>query len=191
MGRHDGRDEPAPTFRRMELADLRLLHEWLQRPHIQRWWDEHETYASVVEQYAPAIRGDRATDLYLALLDGRPIGFLQTYLVADHPDFAALIEAGDHVAGVDLFVADETMTGKGLGTELLRRFVDEVVFAHHPAAIGCIADPDVRNTASLRAFEKAGFREVRQYLDPGDGQVHALLRLDRAGPRVASPCLSP
>lgn len=191
MSRHDERDEPALTFRRMELADLQLLHEWLQRPHIRRWWGDHDTYESVVEHYAPAIRGDKATELYLAVLDGQPVAFVQMYLVADHPDFAALIKAGDHVAGVDLFVADDALTGQGLGTALLRRFVDEVVFTAHPSTIGCIADPDVRNAASLRAFEKVGFHAERQFLDPSDGQMHALLRLDREGPRAASPPVSP
>ncbi|MDX6412208.1 MAG: Acetyltransferase domain [Gaiellaceae bacterium] len=43
-----------------------------------------------------------------------------------------------------------------------------------------IADPDAENLASLRAFEKAGFWVVRQFVDPTDhDRVHALLRLDR------------
>jgi RimJ/RimL family protein N-acetyltransferase len=85
---------------------------------------------------------------------------------------------GEGVAGVDLFVADETMTGRGLGTEMLRRFVDEFLFARS-GVVRCVADPDVRNVASLRAFEKAGFRRAREFVDPEDGQVHALVVRDR------------
>ena len=35
------------------------------------------------------------------------------------------------------------------------------------------------NIASVRAFEKAGFRVERTFVDPDDGQTHALVRLDR------------
>ena len=165
-------------FRRLGRDDLGLMYEWLRREHVRRWWDEHESYEDVARHYLPAIEGRRPVDLYLILLDGRPVGFIQSYLVADHPDFAERVGLGAGVAGVDLFVGEEELTGKGFGTDVLRAFVRDVVFAE-PATTACIADPDVRNTASLRAFEKAGFRRVGEFLEPEDGQLHALVRLDR------------
>jgi RimJ/RimL family protein N-acetyltransferase len=165
-------------FRLLEEPDLRLLHEWLQRPHVRRWWDEHPTYEDVAAHYLPAIEGRRPVDLFLILLDKRPIGFIQRYLASDHPEYAARVSVGAGVAGVDLFVAEEELTGKGLGTEVLRSFVRDVVFAN-PDVTACIADPDARNAASIRAFEKAGFRRVGEFLEPEDGQMHALVRLER------------
>ena len=91
----------ALRFRRMTRDDLRLVHEWLQRPHVQRWWTERQTYEEVVEHYGPSIDGDEPTDHYLALLDDQPIGFLENYLVSDHPEYAALVGVGDGVAGVE------------------------------------------------------------------------------------------
>jgi aminoglycoside 6'-N-acetyltransferase len=154
------------------------MHDWLQREHVRRWWDEHASHEDVAEHYLPSIEGRRPVDLYLILLDGRPVGFIQRYLVADHPDFAARIGLGAGVAGVDLFLGEEELTGKGLGSEVLRRFVSDVVFAE-PGTTACIADPDLRNAASLRAFEKAGFRRVGEFLEPEDGELHAIVRLDR------------
>lgn len=166
-------------FRLLVPADLRLLHEWFQRPHVKRWWlDGPETYEQVVDEYLPAIDGRSPDDLYLALLDERPIGFIQTYLMSDYPEWAKLVGGVDGAAGVDLFIAEADLTGQGIGTAMLRRFVAEIVFAR-PATIACVADPDVRNTASVRAFEKAGFRIVAEFLDPSDGQMHALVRLER------------
>jgi RimJ/RimL family protein N-acetyltransferase len=154
------------------------MYKWLQREHVRRWWHEHESYEEVVDHYLPAIDGRRPTDLYLILLDDRPVGFIQSYLVAGYPDFAARVGLGAGVAGVDLFIGEEKLTGKGLGSEVLRAFVRDIVFAE-PATSACIADPDVRNAASLRAFEKAGFRRVGEFLDPEDGELHAIVRLDR------------
>lgn len=166
-------------FRRLTADDLPLLHEWLQREHVRRWWTDRETYEDVVEHYLPAIDGREPTELYLIVLDGRAVGFIQAYLAADNPEWEALVQAEPEVAGVDLFIAEEELTGRGLGTEVLRRFVREIVFAA-PATTACLADPDAENTASLRAFEKAGFRRVRDFLDPGEGRTHTLMRLDRA-----------
>jgi RimJ/RimL family protein N-acetyltransferase len=165
-------------FRTLEEADLRLLHEWLRREHVRRWWDDHSSYEDVAEHYLPAIEGRKPADLYLILLDDRPVGFIQTYLVADYPDFAARVGLGVGVAGVDLFIGEEELTGKGLGSEVLRAFVRDVVFAES-GTTACIADPDVRNAASIRAFEKADFRRAGEFFDPNDGQRHALVRLDR------------
>jgi len=167
------------SFRQMSADDLRLLHEWLQREHVRTWWSKHETYEDVVEHYLPAIEGREPTELFLILLADRPIGFIQTYLVSDYPEYAALVQVGERVAGVDLFVADVELTGKGVGAEALRAFTQDVVFSRE-TTIACVADPDVRNTASIRAFEKAGFSIVREFFDPTDGETHALVRLDRS-----------
>jgi aminoglycoside 6'-N-acetyltransferase len=165
-------------FRLLEAEDLPLLDEWLQREHISRWWTKYDTYDAVVEHYLPAIDGREPTDLYVMLVDERPIGFIQTYKVADHPDYRDLVQVGDDVAGVDLFIAEPELVGRGLGSEVLRQFVDEIVFADADVH-ACIADPDAENIASIRAFEKAGFSRLREFVDPSDGKTHTLVRRER------------
>lgn len=167
------------AFRRMKANDLRLFHEWLQRDHVRRWWTDRETYDEVVEHYLPAIEGRKPTDLYVILLDQQAVGVIQTYLVSDYPEYRELIDVEEGVAGVDLFLADESLTGRGLGSRVLTEFVGDVVFAV-PSTKACVADPDSDNRASIRAFEKAGFRVVRQLVDPADdGRLHTLMRIDR------------
>ena len=163
----------------MVADDLRLLHEWLQRPHVDRWWNERRSFDQVVDHYLPAIEGSEPTDHYLVLLDGHPIGMLQTYLVKDYPTHASLMGvADDGVGGVDILIGEEELTGQGLGTEILRKFVDEIVFARSETVV-CIADPAAANVASVRAFEKAGFSVVSEHVDPADGLVHVVVRRDR------------
>lgn len=163
-------------FRAMELDDLRLMHRWLQRPHVNRWWGRRETYEEVLDRYLPAIDGRDPTDLFLVLLEGREIGFIETYLVEDYPGYATLIGVGDGTAGVDLFIAERSLTGQGIGSEILRRFVSEIVFAKATTR-RCVAGPEAANVASMRAFEKAGFHVVREFVE--DGRPHVLVQLDR------------
>jgi RimJ/RimL family protein N-acetyltransferase len=166
-------------FRPLTAGDLPLLFEWLQREHVQRWWTDRETYDEVVQHYLPAIEGSKPTDLYLILLDEQPAGFIQTYRVSDYPEYRELVAVEEGVAGVDLFVAELEQTGGGLGSKVLSRFVADIVFSDSEIH-ACVADPDAENLASLRAFEKAGFRVVRRFVDPNDcDRLHALVRLDR------------
>jgi RimJ/RimL family protein N-acetyltransferase len=166
-------------FRPLTAGDLPLLYEWLQREHVQRWWTDRETYDEVVQHYLPAIEGSKPTDLYLILLDAQPAGFIQTYRVSDYPEYRELVAVEEGVAGVDLFVAELEQTCRGLGSKVLSRFVADIVFSDSEIH-ACVADPDAENLASLRAFEKAGFRIVRRFVDPNDhDRLHALVRLDR------------
>lgn len=166
------------AFRPMTKDDLPVMHEWLQREHVRRWWNKRETLEDVVQHYVPAIEGKKPTDLYFILVDERPVGFIQTYRVADYPEYRRLVDAKDDVAGVDLFLAEQELTGRGLGSAVLAKFVGEVVFSD-PAISACIADPDAENQPSLRAFEKAGFHPVRQFVDPEDERLHTLMRTER------------
>jgi len=167
------------TFRPVTRDDYALLLEWHLRPHVERWWNKRRTLEEIETHYGPTIDGTEPTDHYIALLDGEPLGMIQAYLMADYPDWAETTGEGEDSAGVDLFIGEEALTGRGLGTEMLERFVAEIVFAR-PETIAVAADPDVRNTASIRAFEKAGFRSVREFVDPTDGHVHVLVRRDRS-----------
>lgn len=165
-------------FRPLTAGDLPLLHEWLQREHVRRWWTDRETLTEVIEHYLPSIEGREPTDLYLIVDGEASIGFVQTYQVSAYPEYRDLVQVEDGVAGVDLFIADTDLVGRGLGTDVLRRFVDSVVFSD-AATHACIADPDVDNNASLRAFEKAGFVRVRVFIDPSDQRPHVLVRRER------------
>jgi RimJ/RimL family protein N-acetyltransferase len=165
-------------FRPLSVRDLPLLYDWLGREHVRRWWGDLGDYDEAVEEYLAAIEGRDPADVYAIVLGAEAVGLVQTYVLADYPAYAALVDAGDGAAGLDLLLGEAGLTGSGLGTHVIRTFASEVVFARAETR-ACVADPDVRNQASIRAFEKAGFQRVRDFHDPDDGELHALMRLDR------------
>ena len=163
----------------MTAGDLVLFHEWLRRPHVKRWWRDRDTYEDVVEHYLTAIEGREPSDHYLIVLDGRPVGVIQTYLVSDYPEWEAIVHVGDGVAGVDLAIGEEDLIGRGVGPQVLSHFAREIVFAR-PGTNACVATVEEPNRRSWRAFEKAGFRYVADVQE--DGLPHRLMRLDRESP---------
>src|SRR4051812_21122913 len=103
--------DPDPAkigFRRLAGDDLPLMHRWLQQPFILEWWwgGIPPAYEAVEAKYAARIRGEEPTDPYLILSDGQAIGYIQAYMIADHPEYAAHIAADADAAGVDLFIGE-------------------------------------------------------------------------------------
>jgi len=43
------------TFRPITRADFPLLHEWLARPHVARWWDGVPTPEEVETDFGPML----------------------------------------------------------------------------------------------------------------------------------------
>ena len=153
------------------------MYAWRQREHVRRWWSGVDTLDDAERKYLPRIEGDEPTEAYLIVLEERPVGLIQTYLVEDDDD-PWPIELEPGTAGVDLFIGEEELVGRGLGPRIIGAFVRDVVFAK-PATMACIADPDVRNETSIRAFEKAGFARVGVFEVAGEPAPQQLLRIER------------
>ncbi len=170
------------TFRRLTDDDLPMLHRWLNEPGVVRWWEGDDvSWEGVVAQYGSG-RDDPGTEHWIAVVDGHDAGWIQCYAWADDPEEA---EAQAHLAlgveptaaGIDYLVADPAGRGAGVGSTMIRAFVDEIVFGQHPGWTQASAGPYEANTASWRALEKAGFRLAGVYEDD-DGPCRVMV-IDR------------
>jgi aminoglycoside 6'-N-acetyltransferase len=97
---------------------------------------------------------------------------IQIYLASDYPEWEAIVQVGAGVAGIDILIGEEELIGQGLGPEILATFAREVATA--PSLIATVEE---ENRRSWRAFEKAGFRYVRNVDE--DDLPSRLMRLDR------------
>ncbi len=167
------------SFRPMIAADLPRLHAWLHQPHVFKWWKEAFSLEEVVLKYAERINGTNPTLPFLILLGHREIGYIQVYLIDDHPDYAAALGLEEPAIGVDLFIGEPDLIHRGLGAPLLRRFLAEIGFPRWPEAPACVIGPDVANAAAIRAYRRAGFRPLKTVLVPGEDAPEFLLRLPR------------
>jgi RimJ/RimL family protein N-acetyltransferase len=166
-------------FRRLEEGDLELLHRWYNTPHVLQWYTFRPySYEEVAAKMVPRIRGESPTDPYLILVDEMPVGYIQTYRVAEHPDYNQYIQADEHSAGLDLFIGEADYLHRGLGALILRAFLEQVVFVQ-PWAEACIVGPEPGNQVAIRAYEKAGFRYWKTVQIPGEPQPECLLSVSR------------
>jgi len=166
------------SFRPVEKADIPDLYRWRQEPHVQRWWyeddDSEPTMEVVAKNYGPD--HDEAEQRFIIVLDGRSIGYIQSYLLSDYPEYEALVQ--EKGAGIDLFIGEPDLINKGVGTEVIKRFVEDVVF-DDPSIDTCIIDPEITNAAAIRAYEKAGFIPVRTVEVPDTPGPELIMRRQR------------
>lgn len=157
---------PRPRFRFRPLgeADLPLLHAWLNRPHLLRWWAPAISLEEVRAKYLPRIGGRDAARPYVAELEGEPTGYIQYYLASEGAEDWWPDRPGPGVLGIDQFLADGDRLGQGLGTAMVSEFVSHL-FAD-PEVTEIRVDPRPDNARAIRCYEKVGFRAVRPITTP-------------------------
>jgi RimJ/RimL family protein N-acetyltransferase len=144
-----------PTFRPLRDSDLPLLHEWLGRPHVREWWGAPPTLEELRGEYAPLLGGDGPHRAYLALRDGAPFGFVQSYTpAACHDDGYWLDEHDPGVRGVDQFLASADDLGRGLGTAMVRAFTDRLLA--EPGVTRVQTDPAPHNARAVGGWGGGG-----------------------------------
>lgn len=144
------------TFREVDEDDLPMIASWLEQAHWREWWGEPD---EAIAEIGGAI-GDIAVEPLIVELDGEPIAYLQSYdphLEDDHP----FQDQPMGTLGLDLSIGPAELIGKGHGSAILRQF-NAALFDE-----GCpriIIDPHPDNARAIRAFEKAGFRQIDNYI---------------------------
>lgn len=157
---------PDYVFRPMNAADLPLIRRWLGLPHVLEWWGDPE------EQYG-LVSGDLdepAMDQYIVAAAGNPFGYLQCYdLTAWNSGFGPQPQG---TRGIDQFIGEPGMIGRGHGSALIRAFVDDRLRNGAPRVV---TDPHPANLRAVRAYEKAGFERDRM-VDTPDGPALLMVR---------------
>ncbi len=168
------------TFRPLRREDMPLMFRWLYTPHVARWWwsDQAPTVEDLEVKYLPRILGEDPTDCYVIVENGREIGYIQTYVIANHPEYAALVNVAERAAGIDLFIGEPDRVHRGLGPQLLHDFMRDIVFAA-PDVESCIIGPAISNASAIRAYEKAGFNYLKTINVPDEDEPERLLRVWR------------
>ncbi len=173
-------DHQSFSFRPLKPDDMPLMHRWLHTPHVAEWWaDEQEQTVEALEaKYLPRILGEDPTDCYVIFEEDREIGFIQCYVIDDHPEYALAVDVPERTAGIDLFIGEPDRVHRGRGPAILRQFMRDVVFTNYDVT-SCIIGPSVKNTSAIRAYEKAGFRYLKTIDIPGEDEPEFLMRIWR------------
>jgi aminoglycoside 6'-N-acetyltransferase len=165
----------AYAFRPMTAADMPMARRWLTTPEVVRWWGDPDEQAALLEEDLD----DPRMVMWIVSHEGRPFAYIQDY----DPRAFGLHHLGDlppGSRGIDQFIGEPDMLGRGHGSAFVRAHVDNLFAAGAPA-VG--TDPDPANPRAIRAYEKAGFRALRE---APDWEGVPVLLMVREAPRPAA-----
>jgi penicillin amidase len=133
------------------VADAVLLHGWVRAERAAFWGMRDHTVDEVAEVYG-YIQGQPHLAAYLLLLDGDPLGLLQTYDPAVD-EIGEWYDARPGDVGVHLLLADDPRRARRT-PELVAAALDFV--ARLPGCRRLVFEPDARNRASIGLLRRLG-----------------------------------
>jgi aminoglycoside 6'-N-acetyltransferase len=177
-------DEARYTFTPLREDDFDLARHWLLLPHVRRWWnddpEEHDYPEGTLAEWRTAVRGEDPTDMFVIRRDDRPIGVIQSYRVQDYPEYVEELGGlATPAISIDVFIGDPDLIGKGEGPALLRAFLPFALDRYRLDY--CVIGPSRSNVAAIRAYEKVGFRYLKDYREEDTTEPeHMLLDIRRS-----------
>jgi len=152
---------PEIAFRPLAETDLQTMKRWLEDPDVSPWYEEDSTELDALRtSYLPMITGEEPTRGYIIGIDGRDAGYIQCYVIDDHPDYARQIAVDPGAVGIDILIGEPWARGRGYGTAALRALLREVVFGEMGAEVAIIA-PSPDNARAIRSYERARFTWIK------------------------------
>lgn len=138
-------------------GDAAAVSWWMGHEHIRPWWQQEWSVERWAQEIARLTRGEHTVPCIVAYR-GEQIGYVELYRVrhdvlADYYDHD-LSDWGMHVA-----IGPTELTGIGLGRRMIAA-IAAALFVADPSCERVVAEPDVRNEPSVRAFAAAGFERV-------------------------------
>ena len=165
-------------YRKMTEKDIPLLTTWLQTPLVYEFFNGVPSSCEEVHnKYLPRIQGKHPVKPYIFSYKGNPAGYLQKYKIESRAASEWGYAEEDTIYGMDCFIGDPDIFNQGVGTRMVRGFVNHILHSDSPSYI--VLDPAKKNKRAIRCYEKAGFKIIREISD-GSSLLMELEEIGRA-----------
>ncbi len=138
-------------------------------PHIKTWWDSkipwtseliHQKYGTYVQGFKLEDNKQKAIHAFIICVDEKPIGYIQIYNAYDFKRDSPLIDLPESLAAFDFFIGEPDYLRQGIGNKALDKFFD--FFDTRKKYDYVFADPDSKNIAAIKTYEKAGLKKIKR-----------------------------
>ena len=166
-------------FRRLDIYDLENMHKWFNNDFVIEWFSKKKwTFKEIEEKYLPYINNEKPTQGYLILYDNTPIGYIQTYKIHDYQDYARFVDINENASGLDLFIGEQEFIHKGLGKDIIIKFLKEIVFSLSDS-ISCVLGPEPKNEIAIKTYKKVGFKYLKTIQIDDEDEPEYIMRISK------------
>ena len=157
------------SFRPVTPADLSLVFDWLDTPHIQEFWDNSQAHLDDIAHFtkgrpsaSPYFNG--MNHYWLGLHNHTPFAFIITHEENDTTDppayFRPYLAKEGLTIGLDFCIGSPAFIGKKMAASTLKAFMTFYVKDVAPTTKTFLIDPFLSNPRAVHVYEKAGFQKV-------------------------------
>lgn len=162
-------ETPEYLFRKATLDDLTLLRRWQSNSHVIEWWDDDEPFD---EDDINDCRVER----WVVSIGVHPFAFMQDYTVHGWKNHH-FSELPNGSRGIDQYIGDPSMIGKGHGTALIGARM-QVLFDQGAPVIA--TDPHPNNERAIAVYKKLGFESSGPIQETEWGLILPMFAVNKA-----------
>jgi len=169
------------TFEELNENDFELLQKWLNADFVKKWCYKSMVWTNdrIIKMFAPYVSKQMPIDSFTILYEKNKIGYIQSALLEDFPDYYDWLQIEDKAIDVSLmFIGEKNYIHKGFGSIILKKFIKEYVFSNK-SINKCIICPEPTNIVAIKSYEKIGFKYTKTIQIPGEGEPYYVMELLR------------
>lgn len=167
------------TFEKLTPLYQPLIFEWLDKPHVQEFWDNSQAHRDDILNFIngrkePSPYFEGIFDYWIGLYQEKPYCFLLTSEVTTHqsvpmPDLWRIhLPPIGKTWTIDFCIGHEDFLGKGLASPTLEQFTRFIHNTLDSEVRTFFIDPDEQNPRAIHVYAKAGFKNAGAF-DVEDG----------------------
>jgi aminoglycoside 6'-N-acetyltransferase len=167
------------SFKTLDEQDFQVLYNWMNLDFVSRWYDKRKfIYDDMEREYSMRFKEDTPIESYMVYYVERPIGYVHNFRVYDYPEYALTVLVDRETYAMDMFIGDREYMGRGLGTHIITKFLNEIVFLKQDCAT-CIVGLEKDNQAAIRTYEKAGFTYLKTVPSFGSPEPEFIMKIHK------------
>lgn len=155
------------SFNSLQIKDLELLKKWFNEAHVKEFWHESDDIVALKNKFIDE-HPKHGVKSFIIYYNDEPIGYVQSY-EAEKAGQGWWADAEPGTFGIDLFIGDNKMIGKGIGTRIVKEFITKISREFDVKKI--IIDPSPENAKMIHICEKIGFINKGLINTPGGESV--------------------
>lgn len=149
------------TIRNMEQSDLSNLIKWFNNKDLTKFYDERfENNDAVIKKYLTRINDPSKITPCILEINNVAVGYMQFYKIDSSLHKKLNFDLELNVYGIDQFLADCSIWGKGIGTEFIKMILNYLVLELNVDSI--VLDVKINNIRAIKSYKKCGFKILKQ-----------------------------